>query len=56
MYPSHNSQSSQFYYGSDRVVSTFENLGNMFVENITVPTVFTTRNTTLKSKTVVEIP
>ena len=36
VYPSHNSQSSQFYYGTDRVVSTFENLGNMSVENITV--------------------
>ena len=29
-------QSSQFYYGTDNVVSTFENLGNMSVENITV--------------------
>ena len=36
VYPSHNAQSSEFYYGLDRVVSTFENLGNMSVENITV--------------------
>ncbi|MEL0331242.1 MAG: hypothetical protein VW982_03385 [Candidatus Poseidoniales archaeon] len=36
VYPSHNAQSSEFYYGIDRVVSTFENLGNMSVENITV--------------------
>ena len=36
VYPSHNAQSSQFYYGNDRVISTFANLGNMSVENITV--------------------
>lgn len=36
VYPSHNVQSSQFYYGNDRVISTFANLGNMSVENITV--------------------
>jgi len=36
VYPSHNAQSSQFYYGTERVVSTFANLGNMSVENITV--------------------
>ncbi len=36
VYPSHNIQSSQFYYGNDRVISTFANLGNMSVENITV--------------------
>ena len=36
VYPSHNAQSSQFYYGNERVISTFANLGNMSVENITV--------------------
>ena len=36
VYPSHNSQSSLFYYGTDRVVSTFANLGNMSVENISI--------------------
>ena len=36
VYPSHNAQSTQFYYGNKRVVSTFANLGNMSVENITV--------------------
>ena len=36
VYPSHNAQSSQFYYGNDRVISTVANLGNMSVENITV--------------------
>ena len=36
MYPSHNAQASLFYYGTDRVVSTFANLGNMSVENISV--------------------
>ena len=36
VYPSHNAQSTQFYYGNERVISTFANLGNMSVENITV--------------------
>ena len=36
VYPSHNAESSQFYYGTERVISTFANLGNMSVENITV--------------------
>ena len=56
VYPSHNSQSSQFYYGTDRVVSTFENLGNMSVENITVSYSVYNINTILKSKTVVKSP
>ena len=36
VYPSHNSESEQFYYGTERVVSIFANLGNTTVENITV--------------------
>ena len=36
VHPSHNSESDQFYYGNERVVSTFVNLGNTTVENITV--------------------
>lgn len=36
VYPSHNAQSSQFYYGNDRVISSFANLGNMSVENVMV--------------------
>jgi len=36
VYPSHSNQGTVFYYGTDRVVAAFENLGNMSVENITV--------------------
>ena len=36
VYPSHNSQASLFSYGTDRVISTFSNLGNRSVENISV--------------------
>ena len=36
VYPSHSQQSSQFYYGTDRVISTFANHGNMTVENVSV--------------------
>ena len=34
VYPSHGQQSQVFYYGTDRVVSTVANLGNMTVYNI----------------------
>ena len=36
VYPSHDAQASLFYYGSDRVVATFANLGNMSVENVSI--------------------
>ena len=36
VYPSHSAQSSEFYYGTDRVITTYANLGNMSVENVTV--------------------
>ena len=36
VFPSHDGQSSQFYYGTDRVISTYANLGNMSVENISI--------------------
>ena len=36
VYPSHSAQSSEFYYGTDRVITTYANLGNMSVENISV--------------------
>ena len=35
VYPSHGAAFSEFYFGTDRVVAEFENLGNMTVRNMT---------------------